>query len=90
MQSICPLRPVEHTHMLGDYVAWRIALDALTRPGPANAARIGRSVCSSVFLPDAAVGRMFASYASTGVRFIDFLLTASRVTAEPPVPGYAQ
>lgn len=51
-QDICPNDWYEHI-MLGsiDPVAYALAIDALTHPGPADPARIPRSVCSEAYMP---------------------------------------
>jgi hypothetical protein len=51
-QMLCPTDIDEHL-MIGtiDPVAYALALDALTHPGPADPARIPASVCSQAFMP---------------------------------------
>lgn len=46
IQQICPADPSEHMEIPIDPVADALALDALTHPGPADPARISKSVCS--------------------------------------------
>jgi hypothetical protein len=52
VQSICPLDPDEHL-TLGtiDPTAYALVMDALTHAGPANPARISRSVCGHLYMP---------------------------------------
>src|SRR5205807_3044347 len=51
-QQICPPDLSEHLAM-GSYdpVAYAVAVDALTHPGPANPARVSTSVCTTLFQP---------------------------------------
>jgi hypothetical protein len=51
-QQICPLDVDEHL-LVGtvDPVAYALAVDALTHPGPADPARIPSSVCSLLYMP---------------------------------------
>ena len=52
LQSICPADLSDHV-LAGttDPVAYALGIDAITRPGPASAARIPSSVCSQVLMP---------------------------------------
>ncbi len=51
-QDICPSDVYEHlTVGTVDPVAYALAVDALTHPGPANPARIPNSVCSQTLMP---------------------------------------
>jgi hypothetical protein len=51
-QDLCPLDVDEHlTVGTIDPVAYALAIDALTHPGPADPARIPRSVCSQALMP---------------------------------------
>ena len=52
LQSICPGDISEHV-LAGttDPVAYALGIDAITHPGPADAARIPNSVCSQVLMP---------------------------------------
>jgi hypothetical protein len=50
-QDICPLNVADHLAYYYDPVAYAIVLDALTHPGPADPARIDRSVCTQLSMP---------------------------------------
>lgn len=51
-QDICPGDVYEHlTIGTVDPVAYALAVDALTHPGPASPARIPKSVCSQLYMP---------------------------------------
>lgn len=52
VQDICPDYLADHLGVGGyDAVAWAVALDALTNPGPAMPARVDRAVCVAGFMP---------------------------------------
>jgi hypothetical protein len=52
LQSICPLDTSEHVEGgTTDPVAYALGADAITHPGPADPARISRSVCTEPFMP---------------------------------------
>jgi hypothetical protein len=51
-QQICPADVYEHlTIGTVDPVAYALAMDALTHPGPADPARISNAVCSQLYMP---------------------------------------
>ncbi|MHB8692653.1 MAG: esterase/lipase family protein [Solirubrobacteraceae bacterium] len=52
LQSICPADVSDHL-LAGttDPVAYALGIDAITHPGPADAARIPKSVCSQLLMP---------------------------------------
>lgn len=51
VQDICPLRIVDHAQSLSDAVIYAVVIDALTHSGPADPARIDRSVCQQLTMP---------------------------------------
>jgi pimeloyl-ACP methyl ester carboxylesterase len=52
LQSICPLDTSEHIEGgTTDPLAYALGIDAITHSGPANPARISRSVCDQPFMP---------------------------------------
>jgi pimeloyl-ACP methyl ester carboxylesterase len=52
LQSICPADTSEHAAAgTTDPVAYALGIDAITHPGPANPARIPKSVCSQTLMP---------------------------------------
>jgi triacylglycerol lipase len=92
IQSICPIRVVTHIQALADAVAYAVVLDAFTHPGPADPARIDRSVCGQLFLPGVTLDK-FASHFTT--LYANFLLGVTGllytpVSAEPPLRCYAR
>lgn len=53
IQDICPARPVDHVGIVGDYVTFKLVMDALTQPGPARPRRLPATVCASGSMPGA-------------------------------------
>jgi triacylglycerol lipase len=51
MQDVCPGRIVEHVQFASDAAVFAVVMDAFTHPGPADASRIDRSVCSQTYFP---------------------------------------
>lgn len=52
IQDICPGRQVSHFEILADAIAYRLVVDALDHPGPADPARIPRNACGERLMPD--------------------------------------
>ena len=72
IQDICPAQTTEHLGLAYDAVAWALAIDALTHPGPAVESRIPPSVCAELVMPGvnpatfaADVARAAALYATS-------------------------
>jgi hypothetical protein len=86
LQDVCPLDASEHL-AIGTYdpVAYAIALDAITHAGPADPARISRSVCSQVLMPGVAPLQFPADYADDTSLVASELALYPRVAAEPPL-----
>lgn len=51
LQDVCPARPVEHLTMALDGLTYLLVMDALTNPGPADAARLGADRCLATLMP---------------------------------------
>jgi triacylglycerol esterase/lipase EstA (alpha/beta hydrolase family) len=87
IQDICPGRPTDHTAIsTGDAVAFAIAVDAFTHPGPANPARIPKSTCEKTSMDGAdyqAGTKAFLAYAQHRPPYHDR-------TSEPPLKPYAR
>jgi triacylglycerol lipase len=90
VQDVCPARPVEHGFLLSDAVAYRLVLDALTHDGPADPARVSRTVCLQTTMPQVdPLGA--AGFANTLVALSVGLLNATTYAdAEQPPPAYAE
>lgn len=90
LNQVCPADPSEHGLILGDPVGWTLTLDALTHPGPADAARIDPATCQQAFIPhgDPAGSPVFVQ---SILRFALGLADPTGwVDAEPPLPAYAR
>jgi pimeloyl-ACP methyl ester carboxylesterase len=51
IQDVCPDDVAEHLKIATDLLAYNLALDALTPSGPADPARIPRTVCAQLYTP---------------------------------------
>ncbi len=51
IQSICPVRVVDHAQPVADAVAYAVVFDAFTHLGPADPSRIDRSLYGQLFCP---------------------------------------
>lgn len=77
VQDVCPGYVADHLGVGGyDAVAWALALDALTHPGPAAPARLDRAVCGAKFMPSI-----------NGERFLDDAARAAAVLDAIPPPS---
>ena len=90
IQDVCPGRPVNHASLLDDAVVYALVIDAMTRRGPADPARIPATVCAQAFMPgvsaqDAASGN-YTVY-SAGARAFE---QHPGVREEPPLKPYAR
>lgn len=90
LQDLCP-KPVHHAGLLTDPVAYALTLDALTHPGPADAARVPVSTCALPWAPgltaaDVVGGNLilYTDAASQG------FAQAPGVSAEPTLKTYAR
>jgi triacylglycerol esterase/lipase EstA (alpha/beta hydrolase family) len=91
LQEICPANTSEHvaigTH---DPVTYAIAMDALNHDGPADPARIDRTVCGQAFAPYVDPVTFPADYAQAWGEIWTQLVTYPQVKAEPPLKPYAR
>lgn len=90
VQRICPGRLVEHAGLLADAAAFAIVADALRHPGPADQRRIRRSGCGTGLLPGIDAAGYAAAVPVFVVNFAATALTATWLTAEPPLRDYAR
>lgn len=97
VQDICPLDVSEHL-LVGtiDPVTYALVMDALTHPGPADPARISRSVCTQGLMPYVDPADLqtllqpltaIPGLASTPLPFVN-LTGATTVGAEPALRPY--
>ncbi|HVE25757.1 MAG TPA: lipase, partial [Sporichthya sp.] len=91
LQDICPANTGEHI-AIGTYdpVAYALAMDALTHPGPANPARIPASVCDETFMPGVDPRTFAANLADAYNQIFISLTTDPRVDAEPALKSYTR
>ena len=89
VQDICPADVADHI-AVGTYdpVAYAIAMDALTHPGPADPARIDRSVCSRALMPGVNPLTFPADYLDAYSMLAAQLATYPHVGREPPLRCY--
>jgi triacylglycerol esterase/lipase EstA (alpha/beta hydrolase family) len=89
LQDICPADTSEHL-AIGTYdpVAYALAVDALTHPGPADPSRIDPSVCSQSLMPGVDPTTFAGNYANEGAFIAATVATADEVPAEPPLACY--
>jgi hypothetical protein len=71
-----------------DPVGWALALDALTHSGPADPARIARTVCLTPFMPGVDALTFAADYAGFAGFIASSIAKAPQVSAEPPLRCY--
>lgn len=89
VQDICPADVADHI-AVGTYdpVAYAIAMDALSHPGPADPARIDRSVCSQALMPGVNPLTFPADYLDAYSMLVAQLATYPHVAREPPLRCY--
>ncbi len=87
IQDHCRTRLVGHVGMLYDGAGYKLALDALTHPGPADPARVD-DLCGNRILPEFdALG--FAAAGIAGSAKYLGIVGEPFISSEPPLPGYA-
>lgn len=90
VQDLCPGRVVDHVGLVFGAVALDLVLDALTRPGGADAARVGKNHCADVFAseinPVVATAPITTLYADA----LAAVPTGPQVDSEPPLRAFAQ
>jgi hypothetical protein len=90
IQDICPLAVADHLLMAStNPIAVALALDAITYPGPANPARIDRSVCTAgLFAIGVPIGASIPGFAAAAAQVAGQLALAPRVSEEPALTCY--
>ncbi|CAI9413959.1 lipase family alpha/beta hydrolase [Nocardioides sp. T2.26MG-1] len=90
LQDVCVQDPSEHGLILGDPVAYALALDAITHAGPADVGRLPDDTCDQTFIPNGDLAGSPVFLRAVG-RFATGLADPTRwVDREPPVPAYAR
>jgi hypothetical protein len=89
VQDICPLDLNEHL-LLGtiDPVAYALAIDALTHPGPANPSRVAAGVCLQGLMPGVNPLTFATDLASAATVLATTIATYPHVSSEPPLACY--
>jgi hypothetical protein len=89
LQDICQLNVADHLAYYYDPVAYALVIDALTHAGPADPARINRSVCTQLSMPyvDPTDIPTYTLHIYNAI-FIDRLHNEPQTTAEPPLKCY--
>jgi pimeloyl-ACP methyl ester carboxylesterase len=89
VQDLCPLDTNEHL-LVGtiDPVAYALAIDAMSHPGPADPSRISSSVCTQVLMPGVNPVTFATDLASAAAVLSTTLATSPHVSAEPPLACY--
>lgn len=91
LQELCPANTSEHVNIGShDPVTYAIAMDALNHDGPADPARIDRSVCHETLAPYVDPVTFPAKYARAWGEIWTQLATYPQVKEEPPLKPYAQ
>jgi pimeloyl-ACP methyl ester carboxylesterase len=90
IQQVCPLDLSDHL-AIGTYdpVAYALAIDALTHPGPADPARLrGTGICSQLLMPGVNPATFATDEASSVAEIGATVATYPHVPAEPPLRCY--
>ena len=88
-QDICPLNVADHLAYYYDPVAYALVIDALSHAGPADPARIDRSVCLQLAMPYVAPAEIptHTAYLYDAI-FVQRLRGEPQVSVEPPLKCY--
>lgn len=89
IQRRCPLRPVIHTAMVYDAVAYAIVRDALTHAGPAQLSRISLGVCLRALMPKVSVADLAVYLPAVAARIALSAVSFRKLAGEPPLRPYA-
>jgi triacylglycerol esterase/lipase EstA (alpha/beta hydrolase family) len=92
IQSICPVRVVNHVQALADAVAYAVVIDAFAHPGPADPSRIDPSVCDQLFLPGVTLDSFAIHVATISAVLYAYSsgIAYPTVHREPPLRCYAR
>ena len=91
VQDVCPLDLSEHL-AIGTYdaVAYALAIDAISHPGPADPARLaGSGVCGQLFMPGVNPATFLTDEVSSLATIGTSIASATFIPAEPPLRCYA-
>jgi pimeloyl-ACP methyl ester carboxylesterase len=89
--SVCPVHVADHLSMgTFDPIGYAVAADALAHPGPAETARVDRSVCLRPAMPGVDLATLPVHFGAVVAAAAQQVLLAPKVTAEPPLKPYAR
>ena len=90
VQEVCPLDLSEHL-AIGTYdpVAYALAIDAISHPGPADPARLaGSGVCGQLFMPGVNPATFLTDEVSSLAEIGQSIVSATFIPQEPPLRCY--
>ena len=91
VQRICPVHAAEHLSMGStDPVGYAVVVDALDHDGPADPARVDRSVCAAALMPGVDPAALPANEARYLGQVATTIATYPHVPAEPALRPYAR
>jgi pimeloyl-ACP methyl ester carboxylesterase len=91
VQQICPVHVADHLSMGSiDAVGYALVRDAITHEGPADPARVDRSVCAQPLMPGVNPLTLPINEARYNAEVATTLATYPHVPAEPPLAAYAR
>lgn len=94
IQTVCAGGPAAgfytHEGVLYNPLAWALAIDAITHPGPANLSRVDLAkVCQRILPPALGLNDLFGTEGLLLIAVAEILSYHPRTTHEPPIKGYA-
>ncbi|HEX3706521.1 MAG TPA: hypothetical protein VHV76_07795 [Mycobacteriales bacterium] len=91
VQSVCPGHVTDHL-LIGtvDPVAYALVMDALTHRGPADPARIGKSVCGEQLQPGVDPTAFAANLTKASAYLGETLALSPHVSSQPKLASYTQ
>jgi triacylglycerol esterase/lipase EstA (alpha/beta hydrolase family) len=91
VQSICPVHVADHLTMgTFDPVAYALVLDALNHTGPANSARVSRSVCTQATIPGVSLATVATNFPRVVLDAGEQVALYPHVATEPALAAYAR
>lgn len=89
LQDVCPLNTADHL-ATGTYdpVAYALAIDALTHPGPADPQRVPSDTCGQLFMPGVDPLTFPGKYVDLWNAVLAELVAYPHVPSEPPLKPY--
>jgi pimeloyl-ACP methyl ester carboxylesterase len=90
IQDVCPLDVASEHIAVGTYdpVAYALAMDALDHDGPADPARIARSVCAEPLMPGVETMQFATEYVNSMTAIAKELVLHDRTPKEPELKAY--